>query len=257
MNESMKRGCFTLCGSKNSIIRIFGGIEALSKAAADLFAETAQHSVESRGRFVVALSGGQTPRNTYRLLADPPYRERIPWLQTYVFWGDERCVPRGDPNNNARMAFDIFLSNVPIPESHVYPIPSEDLPEKCAVAYEKQLRDFFENQPPRFDLILLGLGKDGHTASLFPNTPVLEEQNHWVRELYLSEQSMNRITFTPLIINQAVRIAFLVQGADKADIVRQVLAGPLLPRQFPAQLVCPTEGELLWLLDDSAAAGLE
>ena len=253
----MKRGYFTLCGSKNSIIRIFGRIEALSKAAADLFEETARLSVASRGRFVVALSGGRTPRNAYQLLAGTPYRERIPWQQTYVFWGDERCVPRGDPNNNARMAFDTFLNYVPIPRSHIHPIPSEELPEKCADAYENLLRDFFQDQAPRFDLILLGLGEDGHTASLFPNSVVLEEQNRWVRELYLPEQKMYRVTLTPLIINKATRIAFLVQGADKAHIVRQVLAGPLQPKHLPAQLIRPTEGDLQWLMDDSAAAGLQ
>ncbi len=245
-----------MSGNKNSVVRIFRGIGALIKAAADLFADTARNSVASRGRFVVALSGGQTPKNAYQLLAGTTYSERIPWEQTHIFWGDERCVPRDDPKNNARMAFDTLLNYVPIPRSNIHPIPSEESSEKCADAYEKLLRDFFQDQPPRFDLIFLGLGENGHTASLFPNTPILSEQKRWVRHLYLAEQNMYRVSLTSVIINQATLIAFLAYGGNKSHILQQVLAGPFQPQHLPAQLIRPVQGDLLWLVNESAAIEL-
>jgi 6-phosphogluconolactonase len=237
-------------------IRIYPGIEALSKAAAELFTERALHCVASKGRFAVALSGGQSPQQTYRLLAGEPYRDRIPWQQIHVFWGDERCVPRGHPKNNARMAFDALLDYVPIPRGHIHPISSEDLPQKCADAYEKLLRDFFLDQPPRFDLTFLGLGEDGHTASLFPNTPVLDDQTRWVRDVHPVGQDMFRVSLTAHIINQGALIAFLVYGSNKSYILQQVLSGPFRTHDLPAQLIRPVEGQLLWLVDESAASDL-
>ncbi len=252
----MKRGYFILSGTKNSVVHVFDGIESLSRAAADLFTETARNSVKLRGRFVVALSGGHSPRNAYELLAVAPHRELVPWQQTQVFWGDERCVPREDPNNNARMAFDTFLDRVPIPRSNIHPIPSEELPKECAEAYEKLLRDFFQDQPPRFDLIFLGLGENGHTASLFPNTPILSDQEHWVKDVYLTGQNVHRVSLTAVIINQAAVIAFIVCGSNKSGILQRVLCGPFRPQDIPAQLIRPVTGELLWLVDKSAASEL-
>jgi 6-phosphogluconolactonase len=239
------------------MVRIFNGMEALSKAAADLFTKTALHSVASRGRFAVALSGGQTPREVYRLLAGEPYREQVPWQQTHVFWGDERYVPRDDPMNNARMAFDAFLDHVPIPRSNIHSIPTEESPEQCAATYEKLLRCFFQDQRPRFDLIFLGLGEDGHTASLFPNTPILSDEERWVGDLYVAGQNAHRLTFTASLINQANLIVFLVFGSNKSHVLQQVLSGPFRPQDLPAQLVRPVEGDLLWLVDESAAFELQ
>ena len=231
-------------------------MEALSKAAADLFVQAARSSVEARGRFVVALSGGHSPERTYQLLASVPYRDQVAWDKTYVFWGDERCVPRDDPRNNARTAFAMLLNHVPIPRGHIHPIPSEELPSEAADRYETTLRNFFRTQPPRFDLIFLGLGEDGHTASLFPNTTILEEWDRWAKEVYLTDQNMYRVSLTAPTINQAATIAFLVCGSNKSRVLREVLSGPGRPQELPAQLIGPIAGDLLWLVDDEAAREL-
>jgi 6-phosphogluconolactonase len=194
---------------------------------------------------------------TYGLLARSPYRELVPWDKTHVFWGDERCVPKDDPKNNAAAAFDALLDHVPIPADQIHRILSDASPQEAAQQYDGLLRDLFRNQQPRFDLIFLGLGEDGHTASLFPGSPVLDEQEQWVKEACLPEQNMFRVTLTLVVINQAARIAFLVQGRDKAKILREILAGPGSHGQLPAQRIRPVHGELIWLIDEEAARDLK
>jgi 6-phosphogluconolactonase len=238
-------------------VRVYSGIEALNKAAADVFAETARSSVAARGRFVVALSGGRTPLPTYRLLSLPPYSEQIPWDRTYIFWGDERSVPRDDPRNNAAAAFHTLLDHVPITGDRIYRIDSDASPQEAAQRYDTLLRRFFGDQEPRFDLIFLGLGEDGHTASLFPGSPVLDEQKQWVQEVYLPVQNIYRITLTLVVINQASRIAFLVQGRDKSKILREVLDDQGSHGQLPVQRIRPVHGELMWLIDEEAARDLQ
>ena len=167
------------------MIRVFNDLEALSQAAAKTFADLAKQAVASRGRFSVVLSGGNTPHRLYEILATPPYQKQVPWEATHVFWGDERCVPTNDPRSNFLMAQQTLLSHVPIPEDHVHPILG-DLPAALAATdYETELRDFFADQPPVFDLILLGLGENAHTASLFPHTSVLVESERWVSKIYV------------------------------------------------------------------------
>ncbi len=243
--------------TNKTIVRVYLGTEALSEAAADVFVETARSSVAIRGRFVVGLSGGQTPLPTYRILSRVPYRTHVPWEKTHVFWGDERCVPREDPRNNAAKAFEALLNHVPIPADQIHPVPSDALPQEAADRYEELLRGFFPDQGPCFDLIFLGLGEDGHTASLFPKSPVLDEQERWVKEAYLTEQNMYRVTLTAAAINRAARVAFLVQGRNKSQVLQKVLAGPYEPRLLPAQLVRPGQGELMWLIDEEAAWDLK
>ncbi|MFI5331290.1 MAG: 6-phosphogluconolactonase [Desulfobaccales bacterium] len=238
------------------MIRVFDDPEALSRGAAELFVSTARDAVAARGRCSMALSGGRTPRRTYELLAQPAFRDRLPWAQSHVFWGDERCVEPEDPRSNARLARETLLNHVPLPAGQVYPMLCNPTPAAGARSYEALLRDFFGAGAPRFDLILLGLGENGHTASLFPGDPVLSEPKRWVAAVYVAEQDMYRLTLTAAIINQARVVAFLVAGAAKAAVVQEVRQGLRDPRRLPAQLIQPERGELHWLLDQRAAGGL-
>ena len=235
------------------MIRIFDDLETLSQAAAEMFADLANRAIVSHGRCSVALSGGHTPRRMYGILADAPFRDQIQWQAIHVFWGDERCVPLDDPRSNAQMARQILLSHVPIPANHIHPIQG-DLPAALAAFnYETELRDFFRDQTPIFDLILLGLGDNAHTASLFPHTPVLDEKERWVDEVYVAEQHIYRVTLTAPLINQAKEVIFLVSGADKANALQGVLEGAYQPHDLPAQLIRPNGVHPIWLVDKAAS----
>ena len=238
------------------MIRVFDDPEALSRGAAEFFVKVAKDAVAQRGQFSVALSGGGTPRRTYELLAQPPLRDQVDWDKVHIFWGDERCVPADDPRSNARMAREALLAHVPIPAGQVHPMDCLPVPEEGARRYEALLRAFFADGEPRFDLILLGLGENGHTASLFPGDPALTETERWVAPVYVAEQDLHRLTLTAAFINQARVVAFLVAGAAKAAVVREVIQGPRDPRRLPAQLIHPEPGELHWLLDKAAAGEL-
>jgi 6-phosphogluconolactonase len=238
------------------VIRIFDDPEALSRGAADFFTAAARDAVAARGRFSVALSGGSTPRRTYEILAQPSFRDRVDWARAHIFWGDERCVDPEDPRSNARLARELLLHHVPVPAGQVHPMDCLPDPREAARRYEAMLQSFFAGGEPRFDLILLGLGEDGHTASLFPGAPALAEAERWVAEVYVAEQDLHRLTLTAAFINRAATVAFLVAGAAKAAVVREVIAGPRDPRRLPAQLIQPEPGELHWLLDKAAAGAL-
>jgi 6-phosphogluconolactonase len=239
------------------LIRIYPDGETLSRAAADLFVHRAEEAVAAQGAFTVALSGGDTPRRTYELLAEPAFAERVAWPRVHVFWGDERCVPLDDSRSNARMARQVWLDRVPLPTAQIHALSCHPSPESGAAGYERQLRAFFKGRPPRFDLVFLGLGENGHTASLFPRSSALAEQVRWAVAVYVPEQDLYRVTLTPVILNEAVLIAFLVIGAAKARVLKEVRDGPLDPERLPAQLIQPREGQLLWLADRKAAALLE
>jgi 6-phosphogluconolactonase len=236
------------------MIWLYDDYASLSNAAAGIFVQQARQAAQSKGWFSVALAGGHTPQRTYQLLAQPPYSDRTPWRQIHIFWGDERCVPPDDPRSNARMAHQALLDQVPIPPSQIHPIPCTLPPQVAAERYEGILQAFFGDQPPRFDLIFLGLGENGHTASLFPGTPMLEEQERWVAAVHIARQSMHRVTLTAPLINQAVMVAFLVSGVSKAAVLREVLEGPTDPHRLPAQLIQVANGELHWLVDREAAS---
>ena len=241
--------------TKNKL-RVFGSVGLLNRSAAELLVQIADASVKARGRFLLCLSGGNTPKSLYALLSGDPYLESVPWKNTFVFWGDERCVPADDERNNAHEASEVLLKKTNLPPSHIFPIPSDLPPADAANKYEQTLRDFFGQNPPYFDLILLGLGENGHTASLFPGTAVLREKSRWVQEVFVKEQQMNRITMTAPLINQAHHILFLVSGAEKSGILATVLTAPLQPDKFPAQLINPGHGILSWYADSHAASGL-
>jgi 6-phosphogluconolactonase len=227
---------------------------ALAAAAAEEFCRAAESST---GPFRVALSGGSTPKALFALLADSsaPYRARVPWERLHFFWGDERCVPPDHADSNYRMAREAMLSKVPAPDANVHRIQGE-LPDfdKAADEYEEMiLREF--DALPRFDFVFLGLGPDGHTASLFPGTMAVVETKKLVTSVWVEEKKTHRITLTLPVLNAAKKIMFLVEGAEKAEILRQVLEGePAVSR--PASLVRPARGELLWLLDRAAAGRL-
>jgi 6-phosphogluconolactonase len=236
------------------MIWLYDDYEAMSNGAAGIFVQQARQAAQDKGWFGVVLSGGHTPQRTYELLARPPYRDHVAWGQVHVFWGDERCVPHADPRSNIRMARQALLDRVPIPSSQIHPISCGQAPQGDASEYEAVLGEFFGDQPPRFDLIFLGLGENGHTASLFPGSPALQEQEHWTAGVYVAEQDLYRVTLTAPLINQAAVVAFLVSGASKAGVLKEVLEGPPDPNRLPAQLIRPTDGELHWLADRDAAA---
>jgi 6-phosphogluconolactonase len=239
------------------VIQVYPDLESLSRAAAALLVRQANLAVAARGRFSVALAGGNTPRRTYELLAAPPLVDQAPWGRVHIFWGDERCVPPDDSRSNARLAKEAWLDRVPIPGDQIHPLNCAPDPAAAAREYEAQLREFFAGQPPCLDLVFLGLGDDGHTASLFPGTTVLEEKTRWAAAVHLADQDLHRVTLTAPLINQAAVVAFLVAGPSKARVFREVLHGPRNPARLPAQLIQPQDGELLWLADLEAAAALD
>ena len=231
--------------------------QELARTAAQRFTEVAQEAVESRGRFSVALSGGSTPSALYRLLARSPYHQEIPWGGVHLFWGDERCVPPSDPGSNFRLADETLISHVPIPAENIHRVHGELEPGDAARVYEMTLHDYFCGPMPRLDLVLLGLGRDGHTASLFPGSVALEETDRLAAAVEASYQGRpaHRVTLTLRAINTARHVFFLVKGRDKAEIARKVLQGP--DTGLPAQRARPTAGKLTWLLDAAAASHLE
>jgi 6-phosphogluconolactonase len=235
------------------MIRVFNDLEALSQAAAELFTIQSRQAGLICGRFSVALSGGQTPHRMYEILSAEPYRRRIHWNEVHIFWSDERCVPADDPRSNARMARQVLLSKVPIPPENIHPMMCDQSPQQAARLYENELKTFFSTQNPNFHLVLLGLGENGHTASLFPHTPVLNQTEKWVSEVYVKELDMYRLTFTAQFINQASQVVFLVSGAEKAGVLEEVLEGSYQPHNLPAQLIRPNGNHPTWLVDRAAS----
>jgi len=229
---------------------------ALANAAARLVVEQAQAAIDARGAFSIALSGGSTPRDLHRRLASPPLVDQVDWPHVHVFFGDERCVPPDDAQSNYRMAEETLLSHVSIPAAQVHRMRGELPPEAAADDYATQLQDFFKDEPPRIDVILLGMGDNGHTASLFPGLRGVHEQRRWVMAEDVKEVGMWRITLTPVVLNLGRATVFLVAGEAKASMLHQVLEGPYRPAELPAQIVRPSPGEVIWLVDAAAAAKL-
>jgi 6-phosphogluconolactonase len=228
----------------------------LAEEAARHFATQAREAVGTHGRFSVVLSGGSTPEGLYRRLGQPAYRDQVPWDAVHLFWGDERCVAPDHPESNYRLAHDTLLEHVPIPPDHVHRMRGEGEPDAAARAYARALEDFFCGPHPRFDLVLLGLGEDGHTASLFPGSHALEETERLVVavEADYGSRPTCRLTLTPPALRAARHVLFLVTGAGKASILAQVLTGEA--GELPAMRVAPTAGEVTWLVDEAAARAL-
>jgi 6-phosphogluconolactonase len=241
--------------SRPGKLQIYRDPDSLAQGLADLFVTTGRIALGDRGVFAVALSGGNTPRAAYELLAQEPRRNELSWSDVFIYFGDERCVPPTDEQSNYRMARKTFLDAVRIPPANVHRIRGEIDPGKAANEYASIIRTDL-GDPPRFDLVLLGLGPDGHTASLFPGTPPDTDDGALVRAVYAQSQAMWRVTITPMVINAAHAVAFAVEGADKAAVLAAVYEGPHDPTKYPAQIVQPSSGQLTWLVDDLAAGML-
>ncbi len=233
-----------------SDIQIVAGPDELLAAAEVEFLRAASAAIKDKGKFTVALSGGETPKTLYASLAQ---RVGFRWDKTHFFWTDERCVPPTSPQSNYRMAHEAMLSQVPMPVGNIHRMKAENPnPQEAADAYADELRDFFGGQLPRFDLMLLGMGPDGHTASLFPGTDAVNERDRWVAAPWVEKFNSFRVTLTVPVINNSACIVFLARGEEKAETLRAVLEDDGPPR-FPSQLIRPTSGRLLWLVDQGAA----
>jgi 6-phosphogluconolactonase len=248
-------------------VRIYRDAEELALKAARHFARLADQYVVGCGRFTVALSGGSTPKAMFSILAAPPFLETVPWSSIYFFWGDERTVPPDHTDSNYRMASEALLSKAPIARENIFRIPAElEDPDRAAREYSETLMQFFMKGPgasttgtaplsnvPRFDFVMLGMGPDGHTASLFPGTTALHANDQIAVANWVEKFSTFRITLTATTINNARNVTFIAGGADKAETLQGVLEGPYQPEIYPSQLIRPRNGSLLWMVDEAAA----
>lgn len=243
----------------NQQVRVLADASALAEAAADFIVERALVAVAAHDRFTIALTGGSTPAPVYQLLAQSERRARVPWERVDVFWSDDRAVPLTDDRSNYKLSSDTLLRHVPIPQANIRPMlsHSDDL-EAAARHYARVIQSFVQGQPPRFDMVLLGMGSDGHCASLFPHSPQLAATAQLVVATPVAplEPHVRRLTFTHTLINAAADVVFLVSGAGKAERLAQVLEGPRQPDVLPAQLIAPTSGTLTWFVDRAGVAKL-
>lgn len=240
-------------------LEVFNDIDQLSLALAEWITSLIEETLRLKNSFSFVLSGGNTPKKLNFLLASSPYKERIDWSKIHVFWGDERAVPFDDERNNAHMAFDTLLNKVDIPRGQIHFMDTSLPPEKAALQYAESLYEFFGTDvlpTQTFDLVLLGMGEDGHTLSLFPGTPAIHEEKLWVTSFFLKAQNMHRITLTKNIVNHSNHIVFMISGGEKAKAVYQVLEGEKNPDLYPSQLIIPTQGELHFFVDKAAASKL-
>jgi 6-phosphogluconolactonase len=243
-------------------IRVVTNKQELNQAAAAEIERRTGEAVRAKGGFTIALAGGSTPKSVYSLLAEPATAKRLPWDKMYFFFGDERHVPPDHQDSNYRMAEESLFCKVPVTQDHLFRVPAEN-PDagQAAESYQRTLRNFFRLQPgefPRFDLILLGMGPDGHTASLFPHTAALHENNRLVVANWVEKFNTHRITFTVPVINNASAVMFMISGAEKRPALSAVLTSDASPEEFPSKLVRPENGELIWLIEaDACPPGLE
>jgi 6-phosphogluconolactonase len=240
-------------------VALYPDIDALSHATAQYVVQVANESIVTHGRFTLALTGGNTPKKLYGLLASEPYSSQIDWALVEIFWSDERCVPPDSEDSNYQLAQEVLLSKVPISPAQIHRMPA-DAPDRDAasLAYTREMqRVFGTDRVPAFDLIHLGMGPEAHTASLFPHQPSLHEQQRLVMPVTVPKPPPPRLTFTPPILNAAVHVLFLVTGADKAEAVQAVIEGPYQPDEYPAQIVRPERGEVTWMFDPAAASKLQ
>jgi 6-phosphogluconolactonase len=241
-------------------VLVFPDLDGAAAEAAKRFAAISEQTVAARRACAVALSGGDTPKTLFAQLAGEPYRRRIPWERLEVFWADERCVPPDDPQSNYKLAYDLLLSKVPVPRAQIYRMPG-DMPHHVAAAdaYAETLRAHLPATAdgwPRFDFVLLGIGANAHTASLFPHTQAVRERERTVVAQFVEEVGTWRMTLTVPVLRRAADILFLASGASKAEAVRAALEGPPNGDDVPASLIRPIDGRVAWLLDRAAAARL-
>jgi 6-phosphogluconolactonase len=238
-------------------IRIFKDFEKLSQEAADLFVERAAQAMAERGRFLVALNGGGTPGRLFQMLSSG-YKDRVEWSSVHVFWGDERCVPPDDPGSSYGQARDLLLNHVPIPKANIHRIKGELRPAEASKDYSIILKEFADPPLgfPRFDLVYLGMGEDGHTASLFPGSPTDVTEPIIPVTAHYQNRPADRVTLTPVVFNRARTVAFMATGEKKAVTLAEVLGDRFDPEKYPAQRINPKDGELIWLVDEDAAIKL-
>ena len=229
----------------------------LSNDFAAWLADHIGKTVEQQDFFTICLSGGSTPKKVYKLLASDKLKNKIDWSKLHFFWGDERYVPFTDERNNAKMAFDNLLDHVPVIKENIHVMRTDIEPTAAAIEYGKTLRHYFTDGNKTFDLVMLGMGDNAHTLSLFPGYDVVNEKEKWVESFYLTEQEMYRITLTAPVVNAAGLVVFLVSGADKAAALQHVLAGEHEPDLYPAQIIQPYNGQMYWWVDEAAARDLE
>ena len=245
--------------SRNRVhLEVLDTLDAVAHRAADLFVRREQET-RPASRFTVALSGGSTPKTLHAVLAAPPYRDQVDWSRVHFYWGDDRCVAPDDPESNFRMARETLLDRLPIREAQIHRMHTELDSAAAAALYEDELRQDFAlsaGELPRLDLILLGMGPDGHTASLFPHTAALGVTDRLVTANYVPQLNTSRITLTAPVLNHAAAVAFLIAGADKADALAHVLEGPPDLDTYPSQRIAPADGDLYWLVDRAAASRL-
>ncbi|TAN19778.1 MAG: 6-phosphogluconolactonase [Chitinophagaceae bacterium] len=232
-------------------------IDSLSQDIAEWLIEHIQKTLSDKARYALALSGGSTPKELYTLLARPPYRDQIDWKKMHIFFGDERYVPFDDDRNNGKMAYETLLRHVPIPEKQIHYFNTTFSPEQSASEYSKILHHYFDNQPDTFDLVLLGMGDDGHTLSLFPGTAVIHEDKKWVKAYFVEKLNMFRITLTVPVVIRSSAVAFLAVGEKKAATLKEVIEGNYSPDKYPSQIIKPVNGNLHWFLDKAAASRLK
>ena len=233
--------------------------DAIAEEAARCWARVAREAVDTRGEFSIALSGGETPRRLYEAMASEPWLDQTPWAETHVFWGDERRVPASHPDSNYRMAWETLLQYVPVPPEQIHRMRGEDLVNSAVRHYVDVLQRHFKlgrREWPRFDLILLGMGEDGHIASIYPGTRAFSDRSSLVVAFEVPQLGVERMTLTLPVINNARHILFLVAGEAKAETLQAVLEGPSMPSTYPAQAVQPEDGTLMWLIDEAAASRL-
>lgn len=236
-------------------VQVFPDLEALSHKAATLFVNLSRNCAASRGRFTVVLSGGSTPKILYSFLGSDLYQRSVDWHHVHFFWADERCVPIVHEESNFKLVFDLLLSKISLPHGNIHRIKGEEGPEKGSQDYEDRIREFFkESGFPVFDFIILGVGKDGHTASLFPGSISLKEETRLAVPVYMEEMKIHRITLTLPVLNNADHIVFLAAGSAKADVIKEILGKR--KEQYPAGLVSPVHGNLIWMLDREASSKL-
>ncbi|MEO8861665.1 MAG: 6-phosphogluconolactonase [Ginsengibacter sp.] len=238
-------------------LHIFKNKEELGEGMASWICELINSTLQRQEYFTLALSGGNTPKILFNKLASPEYKEKVNWQRVHFFWGDERAVPFKDDRNNAKMAYDLLIDHLNIPNSQVHIMRTDIEPLFAAMEYSKILHTYFNNTASTFDLVLLGMGDDGHTLSLFPGGQNNTDNNEWVTAIYNENQKMYRITLTPQIVNSSSAIAFMVDGEKKAAVLEEVLEGPYAPDKFPAQIIKPPKDNVHWFLDEAVAKKLK
>ena len=238
-------------------INVYNTEDEVLNGLASYFVKTAASSIADHEQFSVALSGGNSPKKLYELLASPKYKDKVEWDKVHFFFGDERYVPNTDPQSNYLMAKKALLETLDLSVRQIFPIDTSVSPDEAAAKYTNDINHYFAGFDARFDLVLLGLGDNSHTASLFPHTPVLHDKTASVKAVYLEDQKVYRITLTAPLINQAHHIAYLVYGAGKAEAVHHIIEDETNIEEYPAQLIKPKDGEVQWFLDTAAAANIK